>query len=71
LIKHSPYINSVLENNGRLHLIASNVNENDFKVKENLKMYSTNLAIMLEEKATMVQKIFNLEKAAFGIGFCL
>jgi hypothetical protein len=48
LIEHDPYINSVLENNGRLHLIASNVNENDFKVKEDLKMYSINLAIMLD-----------------------
>jgi hypothetical protein len=43
LIEHSPYINFVLENSGRLHLIASNINENGFKVKEDLEMYSTNL----------------------------
>ncbi|WJX82380.1 hypothetical protein P8452_65148 [Trifolium repens] len=50
LIEHGPYINSLLENSGRLHLIASNINENDFKVKEDLKMYSTNLANMLDKQ---------------------
>jgi hypothetical protein len=61
LIEHGPFINFVLENNDRLHLIASNVNETGFKVKEDLKMYSANLAIMLEEKADVVKEISDME----------
>jgi hypothetical protein len=61
LIEHGPFINFVLENNDRLHLIASNVNETGFKVKEDLKMYSVNLAIMLEEKADLVKEISDME----------
>ncbi|MCI57846.1 hypothetical protein A2U01_0079097, partial [Trifolium medium] len=36
-----PFINSVLEGSDNLHLIASNVNKNSFKVREDMKMYAT------------------------------
>ncbi|MCH90017.1 hypothetical protein A2U01_0010923 [Trifolium medium] len=58
---HGPFVNSVLESSGRIHNLASTLNDQSFLVTEDVKMLSTNLSIASKEELVVRKKIAHME----------